>query len=125
LSGRKCSSTLWCRHISHTTNVLLFKFCYSIFIGVRIIKEMPGSVGSGTLSQHFTNNFSLHTSLTLDTVMNRERPTIVGFCSSIPTCVIVSSTFFTMGNREFLHCLSLLPQGKSKTGIFLQLSKTA
>jgi len=35
--------------ISHTTNVLLFKpRCY-IFIGFRIIKEMPGLVGSGTL----------------------------------------------------------------------------
>jgi hypothetical protein len=36
--------------ISHTTNVLLFKFRYNIFIGVRIIKEMPGSVTSGTPS---------------------------------------------------------------------------
>jgi len=111
-------------HFSQT-NVLLFKFRYIIFIGVRIMKEMPGLVGSGTLSQHFTNNFSLHTTLTFDTVMNRERPTFVGFCSSIPTCVIISSTFFMMGNREFLHCLSLLPQGKSKTGIFQRLSKTA
>ena len=34
--------------ISHTTNVLLFKFRCDIFIGVRIIKEMPGSVTSGT-----------------------------------------------------------------------------
>ena len=34
--------------ISHTTNVLLFKFRCNIFIGVRIIKEMPGSVVSGT-----------------------------------------------------------------------------
>jgi len=33
---------------SHTTNVLLFKFRCYIFIGVRIIKEMPGSVASGT-----------------------------------------------------------------------------
>jgi len=39
---------LWCRHISHTTNVLLFKFRFNIFIGVRIIKEMPSSVASGT-----------------------------------------------------------------------------
>ena len=42
--------------ISHTTNVLLFKFRCNIFIGVRIIKEMPGSVASGTLctvSEHF------------------------------------------------------------------------
>jgi len=34
--------------ISHTTNILLFKFCCNIFVGVRIIKEMPGSVASGT-----------------------------------------------------------------------------
>jgi hypothetical protein len=34
--------------ISHTTNVPLFKFRYNIFIGVRIIKEIPGSVASGT-----------------------------------------------------------------------------
>ena len=36
--------------ISHTTNILLFKFCCNIFIGVRIIKEMPGSAASGTHS---------------------------------------------------------------------------
>jgi len=34
--------------ISHTTNLLLFKFRSNIFIDVRIIKEMPGSVASGT-----------------------------------------------------------------------------
>ena len=34
--------------ISHTMNVLLFKFRRNIFNGVRIIKEMPGSVVSGT-----------------------------------------------------------------------------
>ena len=34
--------------ISHTTNVLLFKFRCNIFIGARIIKEKPGSVASGT-----------------------------------------------------------------------------
>ena len=34
--------------ISHTTNLLLFKFRWYIFIGVRITKEMPGSVASGT-----------------------------------------------------------------------------
>jgi len=39
---------LWCRHISHATNVLLFKFHRNIFIGVRIIKEIPDSVPSGT-----------------------------------------------------------------------------
>jgi len=35
--------------ISHTMNILLFKFHCNIFIGVRIIKEMLGSVASGTL----------------------------------------------------------------------------
>jgi hypothetical protein len=35
--------------ISRTTNVFLFKFLCNIFIGVRIIKEMPGSVASATL----------------------------------------------------------------------------
>jgi len=34
--------------ISHTTNVLLFKSHCKIFIGFRIIKEMPVLVGSGT-----------------------------------------------------------------------------
>ena len=35
--------------ISHTTNLLLFKFHCNIFIGVRSIKEMPGSLASWTL----------------------------------------------------------------------------
>jgi len=34
--------------ISHTTNLLLLKFRYNIFIGVTIIKEMQGLVASGT-----------------------------------------------------------------------------
>jgi hypothetical protein len=34
--------------ISYTTNVPLFEFHSNIFNGVRIIKEMPGSVASGT-----------------------------------------------------------------------------
>jgi len=34
--------------ISHTTNVLFLNFRCNIFIGVRIIKEMPGSVASWT-----------------------------------------------------------------------------
>ena len=34
--------------ISHTMNIFLFKFCCNIFVGVRIIKEMLGSVASGT-----------------------------------------------------------------------------
>ena len=42
--------------ISHTTNVLLFKFRSTIFIVVRIIKEMPGSVASGTHCTNLTIN---------------------------------------------------------------------
>jgi hypothetical protein len=47
-NGGHLQRMLCCRHISHTTNVLLFKFRCNIIIGVRIIKEMPGLVGSGT-----------------------------------------------------------------------------
>jgi hypothetical protein len=45
--------------ISQAKNVPLFKFRCNIFIGVRIIKEMPGLVASGTLCicTHFTINF--------------------------------------------------------------------
>jgi hypothetical protein len=39
---------IWRNFISHTTNVLLFKCLCNIFVGVRIIKEMQGSVASGT-----------------------------------------------------------------------------
>ena len=35
--------------IPHTTNVLLFRSGCNIFIGFRIVKEMPGLVGSGTI----------------------------------------------------------------------------
>ena len=54
-NGGHLQHMLWCRRISHTTNVLLFKLCCNIFIGVRIIKEMPGSVASGTLCITITN----------------------------------------------------------------------
>jgi hypothetical protein len=42
-----------------------------------------------------------HSLFTRDTVTNRARLTFVECCSSIPTCLIVSSMFFTMGNQEF------------------------
>ena len=45
---RRRESTDTFLFISHTTNVLLFKSRCNIFIGFRIIKEMPGLVGSGT-----------------------------------------------------------------------------
>jgi hypothetical protein len=44
--------------ISHTTNVPLFKFHCNIFIGVRIIKEMPGSV-AGLYNTDYTNSYFL------------------------------------------------------------------
>jgi hypothetical protein len=44
-------------------------------------------------------------------VTNRDWPTIVVYCSSLPTCIIVSNISFTRGNRESLH-ISLLHQGK-------------
>jgi len=73
------------------------------------------------LASHTQHTATLHTQLlsshhspaTRHTVMNRETPTFVQFCSSIPTCIAVSSMFFTMGNPEFLHGISLLLQGKS------------
>jgi hypothetical protein len=58
--------------ISHTTNVPLFKFRCNIFIGVRIIKEMPGSGMSGTryITCPYTNNDPtyVHTKVLLCTV---------------------------------------------------------
>jgi len=45
-------------HFSHNERTL-FKFRCNIFIGVRIIKEMPGSVASGTPG--ITNYFYLCT----------------------------------------------------------------
>ena len=42
------SSTLWCRHISYTMRYVCLKFCCNVLISVKIIKEMPGSVVSGT-----------------------------------------------------------------------------
>jgi hypothetical protein len=38
--------------ISHTINILLFKYCCNIVIGVRIIKELRGLVGSWTSFIH-------------------------------------------------------------------------
>ena len=49
---------------SHTTNVLLFKFRCNIFIGVRIIKEIPG-FGSEWDTLYMVSSKSLSTSLSL------------------------------------------------------------
>jgi len=45
--------------ISHTTNVLLFKFRCYIFIGVIRIKEIPGLVASGTHCSLVVRHISL------------------------------------------------------------------
>jgi len=61
--------------ISHTTNVLLFKFRCNIFIGDRIIKEMPGLVASGHTAY---NSVALVRTRTIPT----ERPPPVGEVSA-------------------------------------------
>jgi hypothetical protein len=48
ISTKQTHSTDILLFISHTTNVLLFKSRCNIFIRFRIIKEMPGLLGSGT-----------------------------------------------------------------------------
>jgi hypothetical protein len=48
LGALQTHTTVTVLFISHTTNVTLFKFRCNIFIGVGIIKEMPGSLASGT-----------------------------------------------------------------------------
>ena len=64
--------------ISHTTNVLLFKFRCNIFIGVRNIKEMPGSVASGTPCTLGDHNHLIHCArnLSLKTVMFVEHASL-------------------------------------------------
>jgi hypothetical protein len=63
-----------------------------------------------TFSTLYKQLFSSHNPVfTRDTVVNQERPTFVEFCSSIPTCVIVSSIFFHDGESRIstLYFLSL------------------
>jgi hypothetical protein len=60
-NGGHFQHMLWRRHISHTTEVLLFKFHCNICIGVRIIKEISGSVASGTLCTIRALFYTLHT----------------------------------------------------------------
>jgi hypothetical protein len=64
------------------------------------------------LSQHFTKKFFFHTTLYSHATPSRTENDLC-LLSFVPVCVIVSSMFFTMGNREFLRGISLLHQGKS------------
>jgi hypothetical protein len=83
-----------------------------------------------THTSYFLNTslttFSLHTTL-YSHVTPSYTENDLHLLSFVPVyqCVIFSSMFFTMGNQEFLHCVSSLRQGTSKTGIFHQLSKNA
>jgi len=92
----------------------------------KFVELCPGVVVSETPSYFTHKHTHTHTPYFLNTSLTtflftppsiHKRPRFVEFCSSITTCVIFSSTFFTVGNREFLHCISLPRQGKSKTDI--------
>jgi len=72
--------------ISHTMNVLLFKFSCNIFIGVRIIKEMPRSGASGTL-------YTL-----------KARPVVVHIWSVLSICYV----FYALHAVKFQLFLSML-----------------
>jgi hypothetical protein len=78
--------------ISHTTNVLLFKFRCIVFIGIRIIKEMSGSVASGTpcipplfLTQrtYSSSNFVTMSSLVLELLNFRH---LMSTIVDVPYC---------------------------------------
>ena len=56
-NGENFQHMLWCRHISYTTRYVRFKFRCNILISGKIIKEMPGSVASGTHCSTVQNTF--------------------------------------------------------------------
>ena len=73
--------------ISHTTNVLLFKFRCNIFIGVRIIKEMPDSVG------HTVDERSLFLQIML-------QPTFCTFSSGLKFVAIAIKIRLSLGELD-------------------------
>jgi hypothetical protein len=70
--------------ISHTTNVPLFKLRCNIFVGVRIIKEMPGSVASGTpyiiASKTNDKEMNIHGTIEKDMKCCSHKIMIKAFC---------------------------------------------
>ena len=56
--------------ISHTTNVILFKSRCNILIGFRIIKEMSGLVGSGTLCITMHGSINIKSKLSVIIIQN-------------------------------------------------------
>ena len=75
--------------ISHTTNVLLFKFLCNTFIGVRIIKEMPGSVATG---RHPVLHWL----------------SLLFFWNYYPTCVLVLRTWSSHAFLSMTNCIQIL-----------------
>ena len=81
--------------ISYTKNVLLFKFRCNIFIGVRIIKEMPGSVASGT---HCIKIFTIEYTLPIKPKNH----------SSLDICLYEVPPCFGVRNFSLKACSALL-----------------
>jgi len=86
--------------ISHTTNVLLFKFRYNIFIGVRIIKEMSGSVASGTPCIYICNS----NIITIKQLVYYVKNTTVVYNISILLWQHVSAYLRTSSGQRTVYC---------------------
>jgi hypothetical protein len=100
-NGGHFQRMLWCRHISHTMNELLFKFHCTIIIGVRIIKEMPGLIGSGTpcTCTHARARTHTHTEASVNTVNPWVcRPTFCTFSQ-----YIFSLSIFVIKNKHLYN----------------------
>jgi len=109
-NGGHFQHVLWCRHISCTMRQDLFKFRCNILISGKIIKEMPGSVASGTLCIRatFTN------SRLCNTLRARQRQHFLShnFFSSIVNIILRTTPRFL--NNSYNHrraSLELLQQG--------------
>ena len=90
--------------ISHTTNVLMFKFRCIIFIGVRIIKEIAGSVASGThciIWDYFHNNliFNIISHMNIIQIYLLQRKTIEAYV------VNAQLSFFNL-SRKYIRAVT-------------------
>ena len=107
--------------ISRTTNVLLFKSRCNILIGFRIIKEMPGLVGSGTpyiyiyiaTKQTHTTDTFLFISRTTNVLLFKSRCNIlIGFriIKEMPGLVGSGTPCIMMhGHKNVKNCLFYMP----------------
>ena len=107
--------------ISHTTNVLLFEFRCNISIGVRIIKEMPGSVASGTPC-------IIYTAYTLDKAATAMKK-LPWTCKSIgqsERCLKLYQTHLLLHGRFGVGCRVLESRSRRVlSGMFFQQSESA